>query len=334
MDDSQQENTVVIPSDIEGIHKQFEQDAYHILNNFLNDLFIAELPFISYHYTTHAGLRGILVTGKLWLTSIFALNDPSEMRHGFKLATDILEDKAKAKPPIYARFAQDFKTPLNAKFEEVVNLFVCSLCKDGDDLNLWRAYGDNGRGYVLGFETAPLKSSFNPNNPNTPEDADSFVSTGEVFQITYDDSKLVEVYGELIEKTFQMIDVLGLKHLPWKIFVESWKRLLLAFSAHVLYASLFCKNMNYGSEKEYRFLEMCRADVSADVKYRLRNNESVKYREFNWMSAGAEVLKKIVIGPAADFEKSKQFAEECLREAGIDIARVEITQSKIPYKPA
>jgi hypothetical protein len=33
-------------------------------------------PPIIYHYTNDAGLRGILESGKLWLTDIFDLNDP------------------------------------------------------------------------------------------------------------------------------------------------------------------------------------------------------------------------------------------------------------------
>ena len=40
-----------------------------------------------YHYTNHAGLRGIIDSGRLWLTNIFDLNDSSELRHGLSHAS-------------------------------------------------------------------------------------------------------------------------------------------------------------------------------------------------------------------------------------------------------
>ncbi len=70
------------------------------------------------------------------------------------------------------------------------------------------------------------------------------------------------------------------------------------------------------------------------IKFLPRNYQLIKYAEFGWKSAGKKVVKKIIIGPASDLEKSKFFAENCLREAGINVASVEITQSPIPYKPA
>jgi hypothetical protein len=39
-----------------------------------------EPPHIIYHYTGDVGLRGILETGQLWLTDVYGLNDPSELR--------------------------------------------------------------------------------------------------------------------------------------------------------------------------------------------------------------------------------------------------------------
>jgi hypothetical protein len=77
-----------------------------------------------------------------------------------------------------------------------------------------------------------------------------------------------------------------------------------------------------------------RISSSPEHKLRPRAQRLIKYRELDWRAAGLGVLKKIIIGPAADFEKSKRFAEDCLSDSGIDIAIVEISQSQIPYKPA
>jgi hypothetical protein len=88
--------------------------------------------------------------------------------------------------------------------------------------------------------------------------------------------------------------------------------------------------MAYGSEEEYRFLEMYLADITAGVKFRPRDYELIKYREFDWRSAGGDVLKKIIVGPAADYEKARAFAQRCLDDFGF--TNVEIVRSDIPYR--
>jgi hypothetical protein len=46
-------------------------------------------PDTIYHYTDDKGLMGILQHGTLWLTDIFSLNDPSELKHGISVASDL-----------------------------------------------------------------------------------------------------------------------------------------------------------------------------------------------------------------------------------------------------
>ena len=108
----------------------------------------------------------------------------------------------------------------------------------------------------------------------------------------------------------------------------------MCLAEKLLRVALYFKHSAYEMEREYRFLTTKNKKDTTEVRLRPRNYELIKYIEFDWKSAGADVLKKIVIGPAANFEKSKEFAEECLRRAGFDPARIEITQSKIPYQPA
>jgi hypothetical protein len=102
----------------------------------------------------------------------------------------------------------------------------------------------------------------------------------------------------------------------------------------VIASSLYFKHPGYGNEREYRFLKLQKIADLNRIMYRPRNYQLIKYLEFNWNSTGPRVLKKIVIGPAADYKQSRQFAEDCLRACGIDMATVEITQSEIPYRSA
>ena len=93
------------------------------------------------------GLRGILESGRLWLTDILSLNDPSELNHGLSLATTILNGKAANGPPESKLFADDFGEVMRlGKLQRSGDYFICSFSSAGDDLGQWRAYADSGHG--------------------------------------------------------------------------------------------------------------------------------------------------------------------------------------------
>jgi hypothetical protein len=75
-----------------------------------------------------------------------------------------------------------------------------------------------------------------------------------------------------------------------------------------MHAGLHFKHEAYANEKEYRFLQVYPASMQPDVERRVRAYALIKYREFDWKGAAPCMLKKIVIGPGANQEKSSQFA--------------------------
>ena len=76
-------NSEIIPKDINDALEIFEKESMRINDDVGKELKSnTELPPVIYHYTNDIGLRGILETGKLRLSDIFSLNDPSELKHG------------------------------------------------------------------------------------------------------------------------------------------------------------------------------------------------------------------------------------------------------------
>jgi hypothetical protein len=136
-----------IPQDMKDALSAYDTSAKKIIESFIRPLDMQKAPAVVYHYTNDAGLRGILETGRLWLSDIFSLNDPSELRHGISSAVNILESKAKDGPQAAKVFAKNFAT-LDVGVERSAHFFVLSFSSDGDDLGQWRAYADNGRGYA------------------------------------------------------------------------------------------------------------------------------------------------------------------------------------------
>jgi hypothetical protein len=104
----------------------------------------------------------------------------------------------------------------------------------------------------------------------------------------------------------------------------------MLLTLHLLQTTLFFKHEAYANEREFRFLQIHKANESPTVKVRTRPYVLVKYREFDWRSVAPDALKKIVVGPAADYERASQFAKDCL---GLFHPRsVEVTRSEIPYR--
>ena len=91
-----------------------------------------------YHYTDAAGLKGIIENQEVWLSSIFHLNDPSELRHGVECAVEELHElRANA-----VRDGDTFIPTVCDQIEQLVThdprselgFFVASFSRSPDDL--------------------------------------------------------------------------------------------------------------------------------------------------------------------------------------------------------
>jgi len=128
-------------------------------DRFVRGLNTKNVPPVIYHYTDDIGLRGILETGKLWMTDIFDLNDPSELEYGLSYAFNSLYEGVKQNVPGVSIFAERFQNfCADGEIRKIADFFVCSFSACGNELGQWRAYADNGCGYVLGFDANALNA--------------------------------------------------------------------------------------------------------------------------------------------------------------------------------
>lgn len=314
-----------IPSDMKDELERFDTEAERIIADFVGPMDATPPPPTIYHYTNDVGLKGILESGRLWLTDMFDLNDPSEVKHGFSHAVDTLNAKAACGLPESKLFAKQFEAfDEQGGIQASAHYFVCSFSADGDDLGQWRAYADNGRGYALGFDAKLLEDAYT-NKEGLP------LANNSTFHVTYDDKQISELQRQIIDLAFPLISLprgRGLASEPLRDFMST---LSVLASLHTLRASLFFKHEAYRNEQEYRFMQLHRADKAApDVKLRARRHSLVKYREFDWRAVAPAALTHIVAGPAADFQKAEKFAQECLRL--FHPGTTKIIRSRIPYR--
>jgi hypothetical protein len=138
--------------EIEEILDKFSLNIEEVVNSFAREMDANPPPATIYHYTDDRGLAGILESGRMRLTDIFDLNDPTELRHGVSPAIKLLNAARRDDRLEIKQFSDNVAAMLHGGIEEAAHYFVCCFSKEGDDLGQWRAYADNGRGFAIGFD--------------------------------------------------------------------------------------------------------------------------------------------------------------------------------------
>jgi hypothetical protein len=94
-----------------------------------------------YQYTDAGGLKGIIENQEIWFSSLFHLNDPSELRHGVECAVEELH----VLRSIAMEQGDTFIQSLCDQVERLVShdprsdlgFFVASFSRSPDDLGQW-----------------------------------------------------------------------------------------------------------------------------------------------------------------------------------------------------
>lgn len=275
-----------------------------------------------YHYTNAVGLKGMLESEELWLTNILHLNDPREVGYGIALAVDELKSRI-------AEEDQEFQRLLSAACEYVTRslahmaFFVASFSADGDELNQWRAYGDNGRGYALGIDARIF------HHRSMEETAGLFVAP-----VIYDESearrrhrdvadKFIDVMRAAIDSEWaRQIDVLR------TFFQEAHHTLSVACRLN----SAAMKHSAYRYEQETRFILVAsRGQLGTRVRTRVRGHELVPFVSIPMKFKSPGTITRIIAGPGAP-ELATYSVESLLQSQGVSM-ETPVIASTIHYRP-
>jgi hypothetical protein len=117
---------------------------------------IAAAPEVLWHYTNADGLIGIIDSQCLWATDAEYLNDASELKYAWSVATDVLRDEAASHGLVADVCAEALKA--GEQFRGGWCVYATCFCTRGDLLSQWRAYGQSG--YALGFDRVRCDGGF------------------------------------------------------------------------------------------------------------------------------------------------------------------------------
>jgi hypothetical protein len=267
-----------------------------------------EVPEFLYHYTSGAGLIGILESQKIWTTKIHYLNDKAETQLAIALIQDEIENalggtsnellNSKNQLELMLQVIKDVGKP---------NISVASFSEIKDDLSQWRGYCEVGKGYCIGFNGSEFQASV------------SKESNYRLVPCEYDQS----VQRAMVQELIRSVNVLNAKDNPSygkSPFYE------MDFRQAALFLASIIKYEPFESEQEWRLVSF--PLKYRDAKFRQGNYSLIPYWEFEF---DRKSIVEICIGPTEEPELSRIAVEGILFKYDINLPSFSIQPSHIPY---
>ena len=212
----------------------------------------ARPPKVLYHYTSAAGLHGILDSRKMWATHVRFLNDPSELDYSIRLLRGVLaqyrtDGVSKPVDRLFADFDQDANL-----LEDGGNAYAICFCAKGDVLSQWRAYGQGGGGYAIGFRSARMKFNLR-GGPHFW-----------LWRVIYDEKKQVRLLRGAIDAAIKLISAQPRSVISDDLFIPNLAGVVRPVLAN--YCMTF-KSSAFSEEQEWRAIYLS-ANANVDLKFR------------------------------------------------------------------
>lgn len=256
-----------------------------------------------FHYTTEAAFYSILKSKTFWFTSIYFMDDDTELAFGFGVAQSLLAAAFQREDVLTKQFIKplvddrDFHR-IKERFE-----FYSASFGQKDDAQQWKDYADGGAGVALGLAPGFFALS-NPKDP-TPEETTFLgkVIYGEP-DVTLRHSSVIDSAISYVKQAYregllvkEEDEVEFLKHIAAEMYVE------------ILWNSVTSKANEWGHQKETRLLAL---NYLPNPKLKIYNAEKRPRVELP-QPLLRKSLVEVMLGPKAS-EDTKQRVELFLRE--------------------
>lgn len=267
-----------------------------------------------YHYCDSNAFFAICTNRKLWMNDLHSMNDFMELHWGYS----IWEQSANTRIEKYGKeFLDEIDEVIHFSGFQSLLLANC-FSTDKDVLSQWRAYADDGKGYVIGFNAKELLG--------LPIRA---------LQVLYDKEQQIKEATATIDALYQLKQE---DSNEFKTFCNVFGYDLSAF-----------KNPAFIEEKEIRLIHLLDFKKSNDfmklvdkggiyfgedrkgeeIKFKIKQDIPTPYIELDFSNNNKiNPIKEVVIGPKNEVMKTaiRIFLET------IGIEKVEINKSNASYR--
>jgi hypothetical protein len=274
-------------------------------------------PHPAYHFTTLAGLKGILGTRSIWVTLATASKDPSEIAYALSRARSLLSLRTSTSDPSFCAEVIELLDPAQSELLSGLGWKVYLACfrTNTDGSGHWKAYGDSGRGAALAFGMKPL------------------VLPGFLFSpVTYDPARQDGMFEGFIDSVAPLVQRLSRNCPAGEI--HTMRKLSIHLTALGIWTlAPLMKAPSFSDEQEWRLIV---ADAeNAIVRHEDNLSKEVLHRQadgrdipFKVVSYSALPLLGIELGLHAPIDVSDPELVQLARDASIG-GNVRITRSGV-----
>jgi hypothetical protein len=300
----------------------------------MNDIYKPELM----HYTTEAGLLGIITENRLRLTRYDYMNDKNEFREGNKLLEKITQNLLKTELKLAGNaLIKETQTWIQAlsnialKYHDFFLFSFTTLTKDKNRdeikknglLSMWRGYSNNTTPPLcIVFNTEPLLDLLWKYYENEN------ISIHGLNYATYSETDWINKYKKSYEYlTNPSTGIFNLAKRYSEGYSPSHEEHRTALN-HISNLLALLKNYGFHEENEMRLTIGKAKSPHSNPKthHYTRNNQKIPciYLDFEKLP-----IERIIIGPGGD-EETKAWLEEKLRVTGYSDVTVRL--SEIPHR--
>lgn len=287
-----------------------QRELADIVNGFIKNVD----PPIVYHYTSAAGLLGILTNKKLWFTRWDSLNDTSENL----IVHDCIEEALNkyTQEPQFFEYVKEINNIQRASKQEGFidrNLYLASFSANADSLSMWNCYSKDtrGDGYCIGFD-----------NPKLFRDYPVIIS-----KVIYDKCEQMKVIYKVLERLHQIYDCF-IKNKDTS--PDTYKVVAESFEFVFEEISIFFKHSAFKGEEEVRASIRKRDEVETlkSIAPQIRENGAmlIPYLE---MPFDKESVQSVTVSPTLANKPVYPGLLALKMKLGMGF---DILQSEIPYR--
>lgn len=272
------------------------------------------------HYTTLAGLMGIVKSETLWATNIKFLNDEQEFQHALDMIKEIIP-KANIAPQ-HSQYSshREYVDRIGKELDsldryQADSVFTLSFSEETDLLSQWRGYCPANNGYCLIFEVQQIY---------------------ETIKSAFEDCYLVACVYEIKQKETQLKTLLNnywVKYVKAKSEKEK-KRLLDQLARELMLLASYFKHPSFAEEKEHRIVVLLDYAPDANLQFREGRFSLIPYIE---LPAPRKSIQKICIGPTGHKQLARRaletFLDNCYGIPATTLGDLKITFSSTPFRP-
>lgn len=212
------------------------------------------------------------------------MNDWDEYAAGFRIAKEIISQE-------FPEHIEALEEIAPERMDVRFMVLICSFSNTGDCLSMWRGYGGNGQGAVIGYDPETIKMITLGNR---------YVSTmspvsGNVlfYPVIYDKETYRLQVRSYIQRIFANNQTTPKENMP--LFLKIRHRMLQI--ALMRLCTLY-KNDFFIDEREVRgFIEINEINDPYDLKERLSDFGQAIYHKINIKQPKFPAIKEVIMGP-------------------------------------